>query len=129
MAKKQIATFLGPQPGLSIAGDFSYAYSGIINHGSITPTSFLKFKTGDFVFVGNVTFFVTETGNDSDTLLELKLNDVIVVKARYIYAHWVTTDQPIPIIIPANTNFEGLLGTDTTQDLTMSMTGRIYRDV
>ena len=74
-----------------------------------------------------MSFFVNETGNDSDTVLELKLNDVIIVKARYIYSHWATTDQPVPILIPAYTKFEGLLGTDVTQDLTMSMVGRIYR--
>jgi len=120
-------SFTGPAEALEIVGDHAYAYSGIITYGGTTPITFIKFTSGNYLFVGEVSFFNSESGNTSDTLLELKMNDAIVVKSRYIYSHYATNDQPIPIIIPAYTEFEGLLGTDVSQDLTMTMVGRIYR--
>lgn len=39
MVKKQIATFLGPNKGLSIVGDHCYAFTGVIE----TTTSFQTF--------------------------------------------------------------------------------------
>ena len=123
-------SFTGPAEALEIVGNHAFAYSGIINYGSSTPTTFLKFTSGNFYFVGEMAFFNTEGGN-SDTFLEIKLNDVIVVKARYAASTTnpsINLEQPVPIIIPAYTDFEGLLGTDVTQDLTMTMTGRIYRE-
>jgi len=113
---------------LNIIGNHAYAYSGIITYGSSSVTTFLKFTTGSFYLVAEVAFFNSEGGN-SDSFLELKLNGVEIVKARYA----ATTTNPngnleqaIPIIIPPFTEFEGLLGTDVSQDLTMSLTGRIY---
>jgi len=128
MAKKQIATFLGPQPGISITGDHAYGYSGIIENSSSTVVPYLKFKTGKYYLVGEIAFFNTEGGN-SDTFVEIKLNGTIIVKARYAASTSnpsVNLEQPVPIIIPPMTEFEGLLGTDVTQDLTMTLTGRVY---
>tara|TARA_R100001086_G_C11801593_1_gene248988 strand:- start:452 stop:844 length:393 start_codon:yes stop_codon:yes gene_type:complete len=128
MAKAQIATFLGGQPGISIAGNHAYGYSGIIENSSSTVVPYLKFKTGKYYLVGEIAFFNTEGGN-SDTFLEIKLNGVIIVKARYAASTSnpsVNLEQPVPIIIPPMTVFEGLLGTDVTQDLTMTLTGRVY---
>jgi len=53
MAKKRIATFLGPQLGLSIAGDHAYAYSGTF--GSLNSSqTLLDFTTGSETIVGRV---------------------------------------------------------------------------
>jgi len=124
-----LGSFTGPAEALEIVGDHAYAYSGIIENSSTTVVTYLKFQTGNFYFVGVVAFFNTEGGN-SDTFLELKLNGAVLVKARYAASTSnpsVNQEQPVPIIIPSYTDFEGLLGTDVTQDLTMIMTGRIYR--
>jgi uncharacterized protein YuzE len=125
MAKAQIATFLGPQPGISITGDHAYGYSGVITYDTTTPTTFLKFKTGKYYLVGNVAFYSSEGGN-SDIFVELKLNGTIIMKARYAQQQYSTNDQPAPIVIPPMTEFEGLMGTDISQDLTMTITGRVY---
>ena len=124
-------SFTGPAEALEIVGNHAYAASGVINDASSgsAATTMLKFTSGNFYFVGEIAFFNTEGGN-SDTFLELKLNGAIIVKARYVASASnpsVNLEQPVPIIIPAYTEFEGLLGTDVTQDLTMSLTGRIYR--
>ena len=47
MAKKQIATFLGPQKGLSVIGGHCYAYSGSQVVGN-SETTLLLFETGDY---------------------------------------------------------------------------------
>jgi len=119
-------SFTGPADALEITGDHAYAYSGIIENSSSTPVTYLKFSTGNFYFVGEVAFFTTEGGN-SDTFLELHLNGGVIVKGRYSTAANLNLEQATPIVIPSYTDFEGLLGTDVTQDLTMIMTGRIYR--
>ena len=123
-------SFTGPAEALEIVGNHAYAYSGIISQGSSTPSTFVKFTSGNFYFVGEIAFFNNEGGN-SDTFLEIKLNGAIVVKGRYAASTAnpsVNLEQAVPIIIPSYTEFEGLLGTDVSQDLTMSMTGRIYRE-
>ena len=122
--------FTGPAEALEIVGDHAYGYSGVIQNSSTTPAPYLKFTTGNFYFVGEIAFFNNEGGN-SDTFLEIKLNGAIIVKGRYAASTSnpsVNEEQAVPIIIPSYTEFEGLLGTDVSQDLTMSMSGRIYRE-
>ena len=45
MAKKRTATFLGPNKGLSIAGNHAYAYSGEITLPNATETTMLDFAS------------------------------------------------------------------------------------
>jgi len=54
MAKKNIATFFGPQLGLSTVGDFAYAYSGTVQATSADHTM-LFFTSGDSTLVGKIT--------------------------------------------------------------------------
>ena len=120
-------SFTGAAETLEIIGNHGYAYSGIIENSSSTVKTYLKFQTGNFYFVGVVAFFNTEGGN-SDTFFELKLNGAVIVKGRYAgVPGFGNLEQATPIVIPSYTEFEGLLGTDVTQDLTMILTGRIYR--
>jgi len=44
MPKKQIATFLGPNKGLSIIGEHAYAYSGVVETSAAFQT-FLDFQS------------------------------------------------------------------------------------
>jgi len=100
-------TFTGPAEALEIVGDHGYAYSGVITYGTTTPTTFLKFTSGNYLFVGEMAFYSSEGGN-SDIFLEAKMNNVIIIKARYAQQQYSINDQPSPIIIPAFTQFEGL---------------------
>jgi len=53
MAKKRAATFLAPNKGLSIAGDYAYAYSGTFSSLNSSQTM-LDFTTGSEIIVGRV---------------------------------------------------------------------------
>ena len=53
MAKKRTATFLAPNKGLSIAGDYAYAYSGTFTSLNSSQTM-LDFTTGSDIIVGRV---------------------------------------------------------------------------
>ena len=55
MAKEQIATFLGPNKTLVIAGDHCYAYSGAIN-GTNSYVSYLSFATGKALIVAKIQY-------------------------------------------------------------------------
>ena len=113
---------------LNIIGDHAYAYSGVITYGSSTPKTFLKFTTGNFYFVGEIALYNNEGGN-SDIFAEVKLNGSIIVKARWSQPTTTEIINPIPIMIPSFTDFEGLMGADVSQDLTMTLTGRLYGKV
>jgi len=56
MAKKQIATFLAPNKGLSTLGNHSYAYSGLKASDGTNETTYLEFTTGDYYCVGIMSF-------------------------------------------------------------------------
>jgi len=130
MAKKQIATFLGPQLGLSIAGDHAYAYSGVLDIGA--ETDMLNFTTGNFVFVGTVQFNYVEL-NGYLFQYRFYLNNVAL--QGYLEPSGSSGDpQPptsiIPIIIPPNTVVKCTaenLTDGTLQNQVCSMVGRIYR--
>ena len=65
MAKKQIATFLGPNKGLSIIGNHAYAYSGPYQ-ASTTSVIVLDFSTGNQYVVGKLFLNGTiQTGSGS----------------------------------------------------------------
>ena len=53
MAKKNTATFLGPNLGLSIAGDYAYAYSGTFSSLDSSQTM-LDFTSPNATIVGRV---------------------------------------------------------------------------
>jgi len=58
MARKQIATFLAPNKGLSIVDNHAYATSGIIPDGGSgsAATTMLDFTTGKGYIVGKIDF-------------------------------------------------------------------------
>jgi len=130
MAKKQIATFLGPQLGLSIAGDHAYAYSGVLDIGA--ETAMIEFTSGNFVFVGTVQFNYVEL-NGYLFQYRFYLNGVAL--QGYLEPSGSSGDpQPptsiIPIIIPPNTVVKCTaenLTDGTLQNQVCSMVGRIYR--
>jgi len=81
MAKKRIAAFLAPNLGLSVAGDYAYAYGGGIGAAAVSQT-WLDFMTGEYLTVGT---FQLNTPVKADTPLDmsgvvavLKLNGSVI---------------------------------------------------
>jgi len=107
MAKKNIATFLGPQLGLSIVGDHAYAFSGEtqINTSDVTA---LDFNTGSAVIIGTFTLCgsikMADVGNGTVNAFQLSFNDQVV---SIIKVATNTDDQPsketYTVLIPPRT--------------------------
>jgi len=81
MAKKRIAAFLAPNLGLSVAGDYAYAYGGGIGASSST-VQWLDFMTGDYVTVGTFQLNTPVKANTpldmSGVVAVLKLNGSVI---------------------------------------------------
>ena len=128
MAKKQIATFLAPNKGLSIAGDHAYAYSGI--HAIVSsPTlqTFLEFTTGNYILVAQVSW-CGDAANSWDFHTNILLNGVLVWNATFEDGTAGTGDQPLPLVIPPYTHFEGKLSSAGADNMAMTIAGRVYRE-
>ena len=121
-------SFTGPAEALEVLGDHAYAYSGekAIVASSSADTTMIKFTSGNFYFVGTV-IYANDSGASGDIYIDFKMNEAIIWTARYSQAYQATNEQPIPIIIPPYTEFEGILGSDGNENATMMMSGRIYR--
>lgn len=79
MARKQIATFLGANPGLSIAGDHAYACSGGV---TVTNDSVecLNFTTGKEPMMATFYFTMdyTTLGDTRTAAFAIKLNGITI---------------------------------------------------
>jgi len=131
MAKKQIATFLGTQPGLSIAGDYCYAYSGIISDASSgsAASTLLKFTTGKYTSVVDCYLF-TDRMNGNALYLSVTMNGTIVYQGAWDNSpSKVEGGGPlVAFVIPWNTSFEIKWGASGgTYNATCALTGRVYR--
>jgi len=133
MVKKKIATFLGPQLGLSIAGEHAYALSGEkqINTSNVEH---LNFVTGNYIFVGKLTFTGPIKMDDIATGFhagaEVSFNNIALFKLKNdTGAEDMPTDNVVPIIIPPNTAVSiEVVASNSTAGFTTSinLTGRIY---
>jgi len=136
MAKKQVATFLGGQLGLSTVGNHAYGYSGNIgteNTQSLTPM--LSFTTGDYYLVGNWTVCgAVNISASSDTggidQFYLSYNGVTIQSLK---TDTQQEDSPtlytIPIMIPPRTVVvcQGITSLNTNSwTISQSIVGRIY---
>jgi len=107
MAKKQIATFLGPNKGLSILEKHAYAYSGLIEDaasGSAASTCF-DFRTGKSYVLADLNW-LTDYQGGNDTYIDILLNGESIFKGTYDTDPHVVNDQPVRILIPPLTHFE-----------------------
>ena len=127
--------FTGPAQALEIAGEFAYAYSGTFPATTAAQTA-LDFITGNYLFVGRVTFNgplnLTSPGSGVDAATcTVLMNDsvVILMKGR-------SQNDPIlatvynDLIIPAYTKIQVTLDASddvATAFMTTSLTGRVYR--
>ena len=130
MAKKQIATFLGPNKGLSIVGNHAYGMSGEFDFDN-TATYGLSFDTGNGYIVANVTFGCS-VASANNIMFEIKMNDEIVY--RQIADEGQQTSGPaglneIQILLPPVSKIElgikNATNTNTEQG-TIVMVGRVY---
>jgi len=134
MVKKQIATFLGPQPGISITGDYCYAYSGGINLNNETKT-FLEFRTGKYTVLAGVqtTVRVGNLNLGKRISTKISLNGTPIsdmgTKIGITTSFDISINDPMTIIIPPNTHIQVEVTTDDTEGdipFFVTLTGRIY---
>jgi len=133
MAKKRAATFLGPNQGLSIAGDHCYAVSGTFEATTATQTM-LSFKSGNYY--SDVMFqcngFINTSNITAGTMgaFVIKFNGLIVSLLKVTgSAETSPYNMNQNMIIPPNTNVEVecIATGDASSDLaTATITGRIY---
>jgi len=127
MAKKRIATFLGPQLGLSIAGDYAYACSGEItdaDSGSAN-TTLLDFATGAELIVAQFNWVSSASAN-IDIYLDLLFNGQSVYKGTSDESPSFIADREFTVVIPPFTNVVFKMGFNATKTMCVVMTGRIY---
>mgnify|MGYP005826172211 CR=1 FL=1 len=126
MAKKQIATFLAPNKGLSVVGTHCYAY----NNAAVgtAETTILEFTTGKFYIVGQI-HYSKNTFDGDDMQYQLYFNGSLVLGFTDQYSANDFAYQAYPIVIPPLTLVKAT-STDDTGDnarpVFCSITGRIY---
>jgi len=117
--------------GINYAGDWVYAYSGLIASSGTegSPVSILEFTTGAGIIVAEFSCCKSDTVTERG-LFAVTLNGAIVTKQ--IFRTGVSTyDETFPmvfkIIMPPFTEVQLLSGFEyPTGDVTGSMTGRVY---
>jgi len=130
MAKQQIATFLGPNLGLSVVSDHAYAYSGQVDLAT-TEKTLLSFTSGNYYFVGNWQMLYDWSGFSAGESLgyTIKMNGNIIGRTELAKSNSALDSimREVPLIIPAYTVVEILGDTDAGNIyVTGMLTGRIY---
>jgi len=131
MVKKQIATFLGPNLGLSVVGDHCYAYSGVIasagSQASATTTTLL-FTTGEGYAKIKLTFSNDLTSASANEFYQVNINGQTVYKAEQEHnLDTVTNPTVIHMIIPPLSTVETFVGSSgDPMDTTTIISGRLY---
>jgi hypothetical protein len=83
MAKKQVATFLGTQKGLSTLGDHAYAMSGPFTIGDAAVVTALDFTTGSTSYIrADIQAGFVNRSND-DNRLSVKINGETVSSMQF----------------------------------------------
>jgi len=136
MARKQIATFLAPNKGLSIAGEFAYGFAGLFG-ASTTEFEMFNFTTGketivgEFILNGSV-LFTSDSHLGSNSAFKITFNGVAVSTVKI---DTTGTDIGMPmtnnqaVVIPPLTRVivSCICGEDTTTEKVSAMfVGRVY---
>ena len=132
MAKKQIATFLGPQLGLSVIGEHAYAYSGVVSVDN-SETEMLNFQSENNYIVGGwFAHFNQLTGDplaSEDFRFILYLNGLQIAAIETNDSQGSSRNSIQDIIIPPNTNVK-VTGRNYTGSVTepcgVVITGKIH---
>ena len=130
MAKKQIATFLGPNKGLSIVGSHCAAYSGDFASDAGNQTTYLKFQTGAEYIVGTCQFHYGQSGQDDDYDYTIKFNGITICNYTTTGGREVgEPDYPIPLVVPPFTEVEMTcqnISTSTGRRHNVIFVGRVH---
>ena len=129
MAKKNIATFLGPNQGLSIVGSHAYGFSGIVanaSSGTADSTCF-DFHTGQEYIDVKVSVMSDEVGTAAlYTRIEMNGEAVFRQNIDSASSGGFQYDNPFHMIIPPHTRFVLLVGANANVDFTAIIVGRVY---
>ena len=126
MAKKRIATFLGPQLGLSITGNHCYAYSGLMEIDN-NETTMLEFTTGNYYSVMRVQFNYPSTSGD-DFQYRTYLAGTVIQSFVVDYGK-ITYPKEYKIIVPPRTPVKCTgqnLASSSGRVQIVGITGRVY---
>jgi len=127
MARKQIATFLGTQKGLSIVGDHCYAYSGVINADG--ETTYLEFVSPKEYLIVNIQA-LTDQANGDDFDIRFYLNGMVVgVAHAFFYSNstYVVGAAKWDLVIPPLTTLKVTVqNSGTADEWSVMLTGRVY---
>jgi len=124
MAKKNIATFLGTQKGLSTLGDHAYAFSGLI---TVTgdDTVLLDFMTSSrYIVTTFIPVYATDAGDNAEW--EIEINGEIVYVLFATAATISALTQDVRIIFPPNSRIRVLGSVGNDRVLGAIISGRVY---
>ena len=128
MAKKQIATFLGSNKGLSIVGNHCYAFSGKVtpSGGTSADTIALQFQTGKYYSKVKLNWTCQSTSATVDQWFDVILNGETVFFARAEDDETATGQSPLKLIIPPLTECIIKVGDNAQNIFTVVLAGRVY---
>ena len=130
MAKKQIATFLAPNKGLSITGSHCYGYSGKVGCGN-TETDLLNADTGNYYSKVKVLFaYGTDAVIGDDYILRIRLNGAIIWQTtlNHVEAQYGHLNK-VDVVIPPHTTLRctAVNSSDASvNDMIVVVAGRVY---
>jgi len=129
MAKKQIATFLGPNKGLSIVGQHAYAYSGSIINGDGETDTLLEFDTPKSYIVAKFEVGFGGAKSNDDSRVEIAFNGVDVCANQYNNTFEVSDTRVFNVLLPPLTKVKAqvvkLSGTANVP-VFLWISGRVY---
>ena len=127
MAKKNIATFLAPSKGLSIAGSHAYAYSGSFASagGGSADTTYLSFTSGNYYLVGTLHIY-EKTSGSHERFSTVTFNGVNVIEIKGDGNPDWLNNFPMELLIPPRTVVEIKSGSSDAAPFSAVIVGRIY---
>ena len=128
MAKKRIATFVGPNLGLSIAGKHAYAYSGLFEFTNSEAFG-LDFTTGDEYIMARIFWGYHEASGDN-TESRVYMNTILVYAMEHNNGFQDSPNSPmfVDLLLPPLTRIQigAINEVSTARDATVTLTGRVY---
>jgi len=127
MAKKQIATFLGPNKGISIVGTHAYSYSGVVSVND-TEASLIETTTGKYYLVGQISFGYPDFSNDNFRY-RIYMNGQQLWGIEVLSGADANLIDPIDIVVPPNTTIRitaDNVSSGNAVNQVATMLGRVY---
>jgi len=129
MAKKNIATFLGANEGVTTLGNHAYGYSGLFEFTNAGFVAGIDFKTGSRYHKAVIFWGYPETSGDN-IQSQVHLNGVKVYSQYHNNTRQDFTGSPmnVEIMIPPHTNVQiGAINADANvRDCLVTYSARVY---